>query len=92
MPSKRARIQLDTEAYHQLRREVLQPDARRCQNCGSRENLQVHHKQFRSKSGDDSDENLITHLSFSGGAVRHCLIRLTYMAFLSYCRYYDMML
>jgi 5-methylcytosine-specific restriction endonuclease McrA len=60
LPSKRERIQLDTEVYHQLRREVLQRDAWRCQNCGSREDLQVHHKQFRSQSGDDSDENLIT--------------------------------
>lgn len=57
---KRPRLQLDTEAYQQLCQQVLQRDGWRCQNCGSRENLQVHHKKFRSQSGDDSDENLIT--------------------------------
>ncbi|MBZ5574529.1 MAG: HNH endonuclease [Acidobacteriia bacterium] len=28
--------------------------------CGTMSNLEVHHKEFRSQSGDDSDENLIT--------------------------------
>ena len=28
--------------------------------CGSRQNLQVHHKQLRSQQGDDDDSNLIT--------------------------------
>ena len=28
--------------------------------CGTMSNLEVHHKQFRSHSGDDSEENLIT--------------------------------
>jgi 5-methylcytosine-specific restriction endonuclease McrA len=32
----------------------------RCQSCGTMSNLEVHHKQFRSHSGHDSEENLIT--------------------------------
>jgi len=28
--------------------------------CGVMQNLEVHHKKFRSHSGDDSDDNLIT--------------------------------
>ncbi len=28
--------------------------------CGTMSNLEVHHKEFRSHSGDDSEENLIT--------------------------------
>jgi 5-methylcytosine-specific restriction endonuclease McrA len=57
---KRRRIRMDAESYKKLCLEVLQRDGWRCQNCGGRERLQVHHKQFRSHSGDDSEENLIT--------------------------------
>ena len=57
---KRPRIQLDLEAYQQLYQQVLQRDGWRCQQCGSRTNLQVHHIQPRSQSGDDAEENLIT--------------------------------
>ncbi|HET7440931.1 MAG TPA: HNH endonuclease [Terriglobales bacterium] len=59
-PSKRPRIQLDREAYQGLYRQVLQRDGWRCQQCGSRTNLQVHHILLRSRSGDDAEENLIT--------------------------------
>ena len=59
-PSKRPRIQLDPEAYRELCRQVLQRDGWRCQQCGSRTNLQVHHIQLRSQSGDDVEGNLIT--------------------------------
>jgi 5-methylcytosine-specific restriction endonuclease McrA len=57
---KRPRIQLDREAYQQVCRQVLQRDGWRCQQCGSRTNLQVHHILLRSQSGDDIEENLIT--------------------------------
>ena len=57
---KRPRLHLDSEAYQQLCQQVLQRDGWRCQQCGSRTNLQVHHIQVRSQSGDDSEENLIT--------------------------------
>ena len=58
--SKRPRIQLDPEAYQQLCRHVLRRDGWRCQQCGSRTNLQVHHIRLRSQSGDDAEENLMT--------------------------------
>jgi 5-methylcytosine-specific restriction endonuclease McrA len=57
---KRSRVRLDPESYRQLCREVLQRDGWRCQSCGGLENLQMHHKEFRSRSGDDSEDNLIT--------------------------------
>jgi 5-methylcytosine-specific restriction endonuclease McrA len=39
---------------------VLQRDGWRCQACGARVNLEVHHKQHRSQAGDDSELNLVT--------------------------------
>ncbi len=53
------RVQLDPEAYEQLCRQVLQRDGWRCQQCGSMSNLQVHHIELRSQSGDDAETNLI---------------------------------
>jgi len=57
---KRRRIRLHADAYHTLRRNILERDRWRCQKCGSRTNLEVHHSQFRSRQGDDSEHNLIT--------------------------------
>jgi 5-methylcytosine-specific restriction endonuclease McrA len=57
---KRPRLRLNHEAYGELRKHVLQRDAWRCQACGSRSNLEMHHQKFRSRSGDDSEQNLIT--------------------------------
>ena len=57
---KRPRVKLAADAYQQLRLEVLQRDNWRCQHCGRRENLEVHHKEMRSQEGDDSYVNLIT--------------------------------
>jgi ATP-dependent DNA helicase RecQ len=57
---KRARLQLDPELYEYLRNQVLRRDGWRCQACGTMSNLEVHHKEFRSHSGDDSEQNLIT--------------------------------
>jgi len=54
------RFRLDRESYEQLRRQVLRRDCWRCQSCGTMSNLEVHHKEFRSQSGDDTEENLIT--------------------------------
>ena len=51
---------LDPESYEALRQQILRRDGWRCQFCGRMSNLEVHHKQFRSHSGDDSEENLIT--------------------------------
>lgn len=57
---KRPRLRLDAEAYHQLCQQVVERHGWRCQSCGSMQQLQVHHKRFRSHSGGDSEENLIT--------------------------------
>jgi len=60
IPPKRARLRLSAESYRQLHREVLRRDGWRCQRCGAMEGLEVHHVQFRSRSGDDDEVNLIT--------------------------------
>jgi 5-methylcytosine-specific restriction endonuclease McrA len=57
---KQPRIRLDSAAYEELCQQVLRRDSWRCQLCGSRTNLQVHHIQLRSQSGNDAEENLIT--------------------------------
>ena len=53
-------LRLDAVSYERLRQQVLGRDGWRCQSCGAMSNLEVHHKQFRSHSGNDSEENLIT--------------------------------
>jgi 5-methylcytosine-specific restriction endonuclease McrA len=53
-------LRLDPVSYKHLRQQVLRRDGWRCQGCGTMSNLEVHHRQFRSDSGDDSEENLIT--------------------------------
>jgi len=60
VPSKHARLRLDTRAYEALRQEVLRRDGYRCQWCGTMLNLEVHHTHVRSHSGDDTEQNLIT--------------------------------
>jgi 5-methylcytosine-specific restriction endonuclease McrA len=57
---KRDRVRLDPYLYEQLCNQVLRRDGWRCQSCGAMSNLEVHHKEFRSHSGDDSEWNLIT--------------------------------
>ena len=59
-PGKRERLRLDSELYEELRHKVLCRDAWRCQSCGTMSNLEVHHQEFRSHSGDDSEQNLTT--------------------------------
>ena len=51
---------LDPMSYESLRQQILCRDSWRCQLCGTMSNLEVHHQQFRSHSGNDSEENLIT--------------------------------
>jgi hypothetical protein len=68
---KPARLRLDPASYENLQQQILRRDGWRCQSCGTMSNLEVHHKQFRSHSGEDSEENLITlcstcHASVSG--------------------------
>jgi len=57
---KAAPTRLDPLPYESLRQQILRRDGWRCQSCGTMSNLEVHHKQFRSHSGDDSADNLIT--------------------------------
>jgi 5-methylcytosine-specific restriction endonuclease McrA len=57
---KQPPIRLESRDYEQLRDYVLLRDGWRCQFCGSRQNVEVHHQQFRSHSGEDTEENLIT--------------------------------
>lgn len=57
---KRARTRLNVAAFARLHRQILARDGWRCQACGSSQNLQIHHKKFRSQSGHDSEDNLIT--------------------------------
>ena len=57
---KVASLWLDPLSYERLRQQILRRDGWRCQSCGTMSNLEVHHKQFRSHSGHDSEENLIT--------------------------------
>ena len=68
---KRARLRLDPELYEHLRNQVLRRDGWRCQTCGARSNLEVHHKDFRSQSGDDAEKNLITLCSACHDTVHH---------------------
>ena len=58
--SKQSKVRLDTATYNELHRQILERDGWRCQVCGCMRNLQVHHIEFRSHSGSDSEENLIT--------------------------------
>ena len=58
--SKSPRLTLDSTSYRELHRQVLERDGWRCQVCGSMQNLQVHHLKFRSQSGGDVEQNLIT--------------------------------
>ncbi len=66
---KQPRIRLEAEPYEELRQQVLRRDAWRCQSCGIMSNLEVHHKEFRSQSGNDSEQNLITLCSACHGSV-----------------------
>lgn len=57
---KQPRLRLEPELQVRLCEQVLRRDSWRCQCCGSKSNLEVHHKNFRSQGGDDSEVNLIT--------------------------------
>ncbi len=53
-------VWLERAQYSELRHAILRRDGWRCQVCGTRLHLEVHHQQFRSHSGGDAEENLIT--------------------------------
>ena len=66
-------LRLDSVSYERLRQQVLRRDGWRCQSCGAMSNLEVHHKEFRSHSGHDSEENLITLCTQCHAGVHHNL-------------------
>ncbi len=66
---KAARVRLDPVAYEKLRQQVLCRDGWRCQYCGAMSNLEVHHQEFRSRAGADSEQNLITLCSMCHTAI-----------------------
>jgi 5-methylcytosine-specific restriction endonuclease McrA len=57
---KAAPSRLDPLSYENLRQRILRRDGWRCQSCGTMSNVEVHHQKFRSQSGADSGENLMT--------------------------------
>jgi hypothetical protein len=69
---KQPRLRLDPELYERLQQQVLRRDGWRCQNYGSRSNLEVHYKEFRSQGGDDSEENLI---NLCVSAIQSCIAK-----------------
>jgi len=60
IPVKSSRLRLAPKLYGNLRQEVLRRDGWRCQSCGAMSSLEVHHRELRSQSGDDAEQNLIT--------------------------------
>jgi ATP-dependent DNA helicase RecQ len=46
--TKNPRLNLDAKSFQSLRRSVLKRDGWRCQSCGSRAGLEVHHIPKRS--------------------------------------------
>jgi 5-methylcytosine-specific restriction endonuclease McrA len=64
-------LRLDPVSYDGLRQQVLRRDAWQCQSCGTMSNLEVHHKELRSQSGADSEENLITLCISCHASVHH---------------------
>ena len=80
MVPKHPRLRLGPHSYKELCRQVLARDNWRCQVCGSRNNLQVHHQQLRSQQGSDEDSNLITlcagcHARLHGSRSENCRLR-----------------
>jgi 5-methylcytosine-specific restriction endonuclease McrA len=57
---RKPRRRLDPRDYRALRKQTLARDGWRCRLCRSLRNLQVHHRKFRSRLGDDTAQNLIT--------------------------------
>jgi 5-methylcytosine-specific restriction endonuclease McrA len=60
IPGKSSRLRLAPKMYENLRQQVLRRDEWRCQSCGAPSNLEVHHRELRSQSGNDAEQNLIT--------------------------------
>jgi len=70
--AKAAPSRLGPVSYEGLRQQILRRDGWRCQFCGTMSNLEVHHREFRSHSGADSEENLITLCTECHARAHHC--------------------
>ena len=71
MRHKQPRLKLNPEEYGVMRSQVLSRDGWRCQDCGARKNLQVHHIKPRNRFGEDSMYNLITLCASCHGKRHH---------------------
>jgi 5-methylcytosine-specific restriction endonuclease McrA len=69
--SKLPPLRLDPVSYESLRQQVMHRDGWRCQLCGTMSNLEVHHREFRSHAGKNSEENLITLCTACHARVHH---------------------
>lgn len=85
-------IKLDRAAYRRLMKRVLDRDGWRCQKCGAVKDLQVHHRQYRSRLGGDKLDNLVTlcaychmeehgQLAYSKAAILQMRVRATRQGF-----------
>jgi 5-methylcytosine-specific restriction endonuclease McrA len=72
LQAKQWPVRLPTREYEVLRQRVLRRDSWRRQLCGSMMNLEVHHQLFRSHSGSDNEDNLITLCTDCHSSV-HCV-------------------
>ena len=64
---------MEGSEYEELRERVLRRDGWRCEFCGTMTNLEVHHQQFRSHAGEDTEQNLIT-LCASRDSLMHSMV------------------
>jgi len=60
---KASRLRLDEKRYRELSISILERDSWKCQQCGRRDQLQIHHIVRRSQLGPDGEENLIVFCS-----------------------------
>jgi 5-methylcytosine-specific restriction endonuclease McrA len=68
----KSKNRMDRDAYRDLHKAVLERDGWRCQICGARTGLEVHHIRFRSRQGSDDEQNLITVCSRCHRQVHGC--------------------
>jgi 5-methylcytosine-specific restriction endonuclease McrA len=57
IPPDAVPLRLDPITYESLRQQILRRDGWRCQSCDSMSNLEVHHREFRSRPGENSEQN-----------------------------------
>lgn len=58
-PRRRYGYYLQSDHWQALREQALERDNHQCQNCGTQDDLQVHHLAY-GKSGDEILEDLVT--------------------------------